>query len=126
MQFRVYYEDTDCGGVVYHANYLKFCERARSEIFFKNGISPVYEGGHFMLIEAACKFVKAAFLGDMLEVKTTLATLKNASLVLRQEIFRNGELIFSADLKLAFIKENKPAKIPAQMMEFLKGGFSGS
>ncbi|MGD9625492.1 MAG: acyl-CoA thioesterase, partial [Arcobacter sp.] len=48
MKLRVYYEDTDAGGIVYHSNYLNFCERARSDVFFQKGFSPVLEGGHFV------------------------------------------------------------------------------
>lgn len=71
MKMRVYYEDTDAGGVVYHSNYLKFCERARSEIFFNKKVD-IFDAskGHFLLAKANCNFLKPAKLGDMIEIKT--------------------------------------------------------
>ncbi|ELU3172915.1 acyl-CoA thioesterase, partial [Campylobacter jejuni] len=66
MKMRVYYEDTDAGGVVYHSNYLKFCERVRSEIFFNKKVD-IFDAskGHFLLAKANCNFLKPAKLGDM-------------------------------------------------------------
>ena len=67
---RVYYEDTDVGGIVYHSVYLNFIERARSEIFFQNGISPMDNQYHFIVKEINAKFLKSATLGDELKVIT--------------------------------------------------------
>ena len=103
MKIRVYYEDTDLGGVVYHSNYLNFCERARSELFFSKGKSPVLEEGHFVAKSLEADFVKPALFGDVLEVKTELLTLKHASFTLQQTIFRGEEKLFSMKIKLAYL-----------------------
>lgn len=114
MKIRVYYEDTDIGGVVYYANYLKFIERARSEIFFENGLSPIIEGGAFVVRSLRAEYLKSAVFGDVLDVKTKLADMKAASLTLFQEVFRGEEKLFEAYVKLAYVKDGRPAKIPSE------------
>ena len=102
MKLRVYYEDTDAGGVVYHSNYLNFCERARSELFFE--IYPhIFDAktGHFLLAKANCTFLKPAKLGDILEIQSSLVQLKNASVIVRQEIFRGTQKLYVKDEKAA-------------------------
>jgi len=103
LKIRVYYEDTDLGGVVYHSNYLNFCERARSELFFSKGKSPVLEEGHFVAKSLEADFVKPALFGDVLEVKTELLTLKFASFTLQQTIYRGKEKLFVMKIKLAYL-----------------------
>jgi acyl-CoA thioester hydrolase len=103
MKIRVYYEDTDLGGVVYHSNYLNFCERARSELFFSKGQSPVLDGGHFVAKSLEANYIKPALFADVLEVKTELTSLKFASFTLRQSIFRGEEKIFEMKIKLAYL-----------------------
>ena len=117
MKIRVYYEDTDCGGVVYHSNYLNFCERARSELFFSKGLSPHKKDAFFVVKSLEANYIKPALLGDELEVITTLQTKKSVSLVFLQEIFRNDEKLFSMNVKVAYLKDGKPAKIPAVEFE---------
>ncbi|OHD77531.1 MAG: acyl-CoA thioester hydrolase, partial [Sulfuricurvum sp. GWF2_44_89] len=84
MTIRIYYEDTDVGGVVYHSNYLNFCERARSQLFFDAGRSPILEGGHFVAKHIDADYLKSAKFGDILEVETTLIEMKNASFTFLQ------------------------------------------
>ncbi len=103
MQIRVYYEDTDVGGVVYHSNYLNFCERARSEAFFKRSISPVLEDGHFVARKVNADFFKSAKLGDILDIQTQLIEMKSASFTLKQTIFRDDEKIFELEILLVHI-----------------------
>ncbi|WP_279176465.1 YbgC/FadM family acyl-CoA thioesterase [Campylobacter insulaenigrae] len=118
MKLRVYYEDTDAGGVVYHANYLKFCERARSEIFFqKNAAIFDKDTGHFLLTKAECNFLKPAKLGDILEVKTHILKLKKASVIIKQEIYKNTEKLFEANFTLAFVKAEKIALIDDDILK---------
>ncbi len=112
MKIRVYYEDTDVGGVVYHSNYLKFCERARSELFFERGMSPILDEGAFVVRSIKADFLKPARFGEVVEVKTLCLDVKAASAVLLQEIFRDGEKLFAAEVRLAFVREGKPTKIP--------------
>lgn len=117
MKIRVYYEDTDTGGVVYHSNYLNFCERARSEIFFQKGLSPHQNNEFFVVKSLTAEYIKPALFGDILEVKTTLIEIKKASLTMNQQIFRNDELIFDMKIKVAYLKNQKPSKIPQNILE---------
>jgi len=112
MKLRVYYEDTDVGGVVYHSNYLNFCERARSEAFYERGMTPILEGGHFVARRVVGDFFSSAKLGDMLEIKTELLKMKAASFLLKQTIFKGEERVFELEILLAYISfEGKPQKI---------------
>jgi acyl-CoA thioester hydrolase len=113
MKIRVYYEDTDLGGIVYHANYLKYCERARSEMFFERGISPLMEnGGGFVVRNMNADFLATATLGDSLLVTSTLQTLKSTSLRLLQEVWKEEKKIFSMEILLVYIEQGKPVRIP--------------
>jgi len=118
MKTRVYYDDTDAGGVVYHANYLKFCERARSDIFYENGRSPAIDGGHFVVRHLEADYIKPAKLGDLIEVKSELIELKNASLVLKQTIYKEEEVLFTMVATLAYVKEGKPSRIDEDTKAF--------
>ncbi|NPA03681.1 MAG: acyl-CoA thioesterase [Epsilonproteobacteria bacterium] len=120
MKVRVYYEDTDLGGIVYHSKYLNFCERARSEIFFSAGKSPIYQGYHFVVKEIVANFENPAFFGDILEVKTTLLELKNASFSLLQEIFKEEKRCFKMEVKLVCLKNGRPVKIPPYFLDLLQ------
>ena len=120
IKFRIYYEDTDCGGVVYYANYLKFCERARSELFFQKGLSPHKDNEFFVVKSVQADYIKSAVFGDIVEVKTKLIEKKLASIVMYQEVFRNDELLFKGTFKLAFLKDFKTSKIPLEFFEIFK------
>jgi len=117
MKIRIYYDSTDAGGIVYHTEYLKFCEQARSEIFFKHNIFFKNEG--YVVKEIKAKFIKSAKLGDIIEVKTFIKEIKKASLSIHQEIFKEREKIFEADLILAYLKNNKISKIPQSHIKIL-------
>ena len=116
MKIRIYYEDTDAGGVVYHSNYLKFCERARSEIFFAKGVD-IFNAkkGHFLLVRADCSFLKPAKLGDLIEIKTKLLKLKAASVLIMQEIYKDEILLFKIELSLAYVKDEKPCRMDEEL-----------
>ncbi|MFA6195602.1 MAG: YbgC/FadM family acyl-CoA thioesterase [Sulfurimonas sp.] len=103
MQIRVYYEDTDTGGVVYHSNYLNFCERARSDAFFQRGLTPVLACGHFVARKVVAEYFSSAKLGDLLDVKTSLIKMSGASFVLLQTIYKNDAKIFELQITLAYI-----------------------
>ena len=120
MQIRVYYEDTDCGNMVYHSNYLNFCERARSELFFRKNLLPHSNNEFFVVKSVTADYIKSAVFGDIIEVKTNLVEKKSASIIMYQEIFRNDELLFKATFKLAFLKDFKPSKIPLEFFEIFK------
>lgn len=120
MKIRVYYEDTDTGGVVYHSNYLNFCERARSEAFFAKGMTPVLENGHFVARKVNADFYKSAKLGDMLEVKTRLIQMKAASFTLAQEIYKEEEKIFELEILLVYIDfDGKVQKLNTKTKELI-------
>jgi len=120
MQIRVYYEDTDVGGVVYHSNYLNFCERARSEAFYEKGITPILEGGHFVARKIIGDFFSSAKLGDKLNIKSELIKMKAASFILKQYIYREDEKLFELEIVLAYITfEGKPQKIDPKTKKLL-------
>lgn len=122
MRIRVYYEDTDCGGIVYHSNYLKFCERARSELFFGKGKMPYNQSLGFVVKNINADFIKSAKLGDELWVKTSLLELKKVQLTLRQEVFKGEEKIFAMNVRLGFIdiERGKPSEITKDFLEVLE------
>ncbi|MDF1883638.1 YbgC/FadM family acyl-CoA thioesterase [Sulfurimonas sp. SAG-AH-194-C21] len=125
MQIRIYYEDTDTGGVVYHSNYLNFCERARSEAFYERGLTPVLEHGHFVARRVTGDFFASAKLGDMLEIKSELVKLKAASFILKQCVYRDDVKIFELEIVLAYITfEGKPQKIDRVTKELLLSLFA--
>jgi len=120
LKIRVYYEDTDAGGIVYHTNYIKYCERARSEIFFQNNYMPSDgEKNGFVVKDIKADFISTASLGDLLEVETKILSIKNTSLVLLQEVYKDAKKIFSMEICLVYvdIKRAKPTRIPLLFRE---------
>jgi acyl-CoA thioester hydrolase len=124
MQIRVYYEDTDMGGIVYHANYLKFCERARSEVFFQSGSTPHIEGGEFVAASMEAKFLAPAKLGDILDVTTQVVSLKGSSLILRQRVFKEDIILFDMNIKLGFVKSGKIGRMSKDAQAHLRKLFT--
>jgi len=121
LKTKVYYEDTDAGGVVYHTNYLKYCERARSELFFSRGLMPFDgENSGFVVRKIEADFLGSAKLGDLIEIKTNILKLKKVSIILKQQIFKEEKEIFNANITLAFIKNSKPSKIPEEFLRVFK------
>lgn len=120
MKIRIYYEDTDCMGVVYHANYLKFCERARSEIFHANKIK--IKDKNFVVKKIIAHYIVSARLGETLEVETKIIEIKKASCTIEHFIYREGKIIFKAVVSLAFLNllTQKIEKIDQKIMEVLK------
>lgn len=120
MKIRVYYEDTDTGGIVYHSNYLNFCERARSDAFFKKGITPELDNGHFVARKIEADYLFGAKLGDILEVKTELSQMRAASFTLLQTIYRDEIKIFEMKIILAYITfEGKPQRLDTKSKELI-------
>jgi len=104
MKIRVYYEDTDAGGIVYHTNYIKYCERARSEIFFGHDMMPgAGSQSGFVVRDIRAGFFAPSVLGDMLSVTTKILKLKNSSMILLQEIFKDEVKIFSMEVVLVYM-----------------------
>jgi len=121
MQIRVYYEDTDAGGIVYHSNYLKFCERQRSEMFFLKGMLPLMdEHSGFVVRTVKADFLATAKLGDVLEVTSNILALKNASVVLLQEVWKKQTKVFSMEVILVYVAKGKPCRIPEVFKDIFK------
>ncbi len=113
LKIRVYYEDTDAGGIVYHTNYIKYCERARSEVFFQRGMIPsLSDSSGFVVRNIKASFLATATLGDTLDVTSKILTLKRSSLVLLQEVWKEEMKIFSMEVVLVYIDKGKPCRIP--------------
>jgi acyl-CoA thioester hydrolase len=120
MQLRVYYEDTDAGGIVYHTNYIKYCERARSELFFEKNMIPTDgENSNFVVRHIDAHFLGMAYLGDMLDVTTELVKKKRSSFILKQSVFNRENKVFEMDVLLVFVREGKPARIPQHLLEII-------
>jgi len=121
MQITVYYEDTDIAGIVYHTNYIKYCERARSEVFFEKGISPLQEKSKgFIVRDLQADFLSTATLGDRLEVRSKILSTKRSSIILSQEIWKEELKIFSMTIRLVYVEEGKVLRIPREYQEILE------
>lgn len=111
---RIYYEDTDAGGIVYHAAYLRFAERARTELLRQLG----FTNRHivFAVVDCTVRYHRPARLDDALEVRTRPAGGGGATLSLTQSIWRAGELLVSIRIRIARLGENgRPRRLPAQL-----------
>jgi acyl-CoA thioester hydrolase len=124
LRVRVYFEDTDTGGIVYYANYLKFAERARTEWLRELGADHsglmATEGVMMTVKRCEAEFVAPARLDDLLEVQTAVEELGGASMWLDQRVTRGGDPIANLRVRLACVnRELKPAKLPARLKALL-------
>jgi len=124
---RVYYEDTDHGGVVYYANYLKFMERARSEFLRASGLEldaiDATFGVSFAVTEANIRYHRSAVFNDILEVESSITELRGARIRFKQHIFRQSthQLLTEADIYLACVgRDGKVSRIPVSIAATLK------
>lgn len=127
LPVRVYYEDTDFSGVVYHANYLRFLERGRTEFLRLLGIgqSALHteaEGLIFAVRRMTIDYLRPARMDDVLVVETRAAEVRGASLVIAQRIRRDGEAIVTADVRVALVAAGRPARIPDRLRAILAHG----
>jgi acyl-CoA thioester hydrolase len=127
-KLKIYYEDTDSGGVVYYANYLKFLERARTEALFSIGFSnkKVKENFNSLIIVKSCniEYRKSAFLEDELTVRSFVKSITKTSFFMNQIITKNKEVIVEAQVHLVFVNaEGKPVKIPDEIYSKFKPYF---
>ena len=117
-QVRVYYEDTDAGGVVYYANYLAYMERARSEwlrtLGFDNQMLADQQGVVFAVRRASVDYLQPARLDELLDVSLTLKKKRRASLLFEQQVRRGDELLCQGEILLACVDASsfKPTAIP--------------
>jgi acyl-CoA thioester hydrolase len=120
---RVYWEDTDAGGVVFYANYLKFFERARTEWLRGLGFSQQRmlrdEGVMFVVADTGLRYLRAAHLDDLLEVTVALAEAGRASLRLQQQAWRGSELLAEGGIRIGCVTAAglRPCRIPAAILE---------
>ena len=123
-KLKVFYEDTDAGGVVYYANYLKFFERARTDAISNIGLSNkklLDEYGIFIIVKSCnVEYLKPAKLEDQLEIKSSIISTSNTSFRMKQKAFRDQELITDCEIHLVIVdKSGRPTKIPDILKEKL-------
>jgi len=122
---RVYWEDTDAGGIVFYANYLKFFERARTEWLRALGIGQQTlreeTGGMFVVSETHIKYLQSAKLDDLLRVTAQLQTSGRASLTIAQQAWRDDKLLCEGTIRIGWVQvqDLKPARIPSSVLERL-------
>ena len=119
IPIRVYFEDTDAGGVVYHARYVAFCERARSDCLRLLGIhQSAFEDCNFVVRRMVCDFLRPARLDDLLEVRTRFLDMGGARIELGQEVMLNGNTLFKADVTVALVDgRGRPRRLPDGMAD---------
>ena len=127
-RIKVYYEDTDSGGVVYYANYLKFLERARTEALYSIGYSnnKILEKFESLIIVKSCniEYKKPSHLEDELMVRSFVKSITKTSFFMNQVITKAEETIVEAQVHLVFVsKEGKPKKIPEEIYSKFKPYF---
>jgi acyl-CoA thioester hydrolase len=125
---KVYYEDTDSGGVVYYANYLKFLERARTEALNSIGFTnkKIKDEFESLIIVKACniEYKKSAFLEDKLTIRSFVKSITKTSFFMNQIVTREDETIVDAQVHLVFVnKSGKPVKIPDEIYSKFKPYF---
>lgn len=119
---RVYYEDVDLGGIVYHSKYLNFCERARSELFFSRGRTPVEGEYHFVVKHIDASFKASARFSDLLVVQTQCLERRRASFSLRQRVMdeKREKTLFEMDVELVCLRGERVAAIPPGMLDLFE------
>ena len=128
---KVYYEDTDAGGVVYYANYLKFLERARTEALFTIGFNnkKIKEDYGALIVVKSChiEYKKPSYLEDELKIRSFVKSVTKTSLYMSQFIYRGDELIVDVKVHLVFVdKDGKPIKVPEVIFKDFKPYFCDS
>jgi len=132
LPLRIYYEDTDFSGVVYHANYVRYLERGRSEFIRAVGAShsslmaakmPVT----FMVSALDLRFVRPARIDDRLEIRTTVELARGARIACRQRIVRSGETILEADVENVCVSlDGRPRRVPAEVLQRMAAYLPGA
>ena len=118
IRIKIYYEDTDAGGVVYYANYLKYMERSRTEFLMDYGIDVAKyqeEDYFFAVIHVDVNYRHPARLGNIIEVTTEIIEMTNVTITLRHQIYKENALLVDAKVKVACInKYGKPERLPEE------------
>jgi acyl-CoA thioester hydrolase len=120
---KIYYEDTDAGGVVYYANYLGFMERARTELLSERGIdiAEYHNKGYlFAVVNVDIQYKKPAVLGDVIAITTEITHVTNVTISINHRIFRENTLLVEATVRLACInKDGNPQRLPEEIASLL-------
>jgi acyl-CoA thioester hydrolase len=127
-KIKVYYEDTDAGGVVYYANYLKFLERARTEALYSIGFSnsKIKEIYNSLIIVKSCNidYKKSSFLEDELTIRSFVKSITKTSFFMNQIITKDDKIIVEAKIHLVFVNgDGKPVRIPEEIYSKFKPYF---
>ena len=130
-KLKVYYEDTDAGGIVYYANYLNFLERARTEALVTLGFNnkKIKEDFGSLILVKSCniEYKKSAYLEDELSIRSFIKSTTKTSFSMNQFISRGEDLIVEAKIHLVFVNnEGKPMKIPGALFQDFKPYFCDS
>lgn len=126
MKIRVYYEDTDCGNVVYYANYLKYMERGRTEYLRERGVSlsGYHKQGYvFAVTDVTAKYRRPAQYNDILDMETKITEVTSISIIFETSIYKGkGELLFTGTVKIVCVdaKTGRAAMGPKDMFEPLR------
>jgi len=121
LPVRVYYEDTDAGGIVYYVNYLKFMERARTEWLRVLGFNQVNLPVLFVVRDVKLSYQLPAVLDDQLEVKVAVADYRGARITFYQQITRNNEVLCSGRIEVACVDREslRPCRLPETLLQRL-------
>ena len=130
-KLKVYYEDTDAGGIVYYANYLKFLERARTEALFTLGFTnkKIKEDFGSLIIVKSCniEYRRSALLEDELNIRSFVKSITKTSFFMNQFISRGEDIIVEAKIHLVFVNnDGKPMRIPGTLFQDFKPYFCDS
>lgn len=120
---RVYIEDTDAGGIVYHANHIRYMERTRTEWLRASGIAHYWhqKDYNFVVHKLALKYLRPILMDDVITVTAKVLHYKSASFTLEQNIYRDGVLLVTGEVELACLnKSMKPSKIPQEILQLIK------
>lgn len=124
-EYRVYYEDTDAGGIMYHAQYISWCERGRAEYLREVGLnsSAIVEQDSVMFVvrHLEADYFKPARLDDLLRVETAIKEMKNTSFIMNQSIFCQDSMLFSMTVTIVCVDMNgRPVRIPERLRNILE------
>jgi acyl-CoA thioester hydrolase len=123
LKVRVYYEDTDAGGFVYHANYLKYLDRARTEWLRAIGIEQTQLHEQYKLVfvvrQISINYLKPIFLNELINVTSSLIQIGKASMIFTQRILRNADVVCTAEVKIAALNiiKQRPQALPPEIIQ---------
>lgn len=124
LPVRVYYEDTDFSGFVYHASYLRFMERGRTELLRglagdQSNLHREAKGLVFVVRRMKIDFLKPAYMDDQLIVRTTTRELRGASMTLSQDVRRGEEILVAAEVRVACVRDGRAVRLPDSLRALL-------